>query len=399
MFLTLDDIARQLPEELNTAHYHIRYGYRYRCPGTGLGVRGVRGQGMLTAYVDGMERLYRSMVSREFNRLRKPKTDASSLVRVLVFDLRDYLLGGDGSPFTARGKDDVRTIALPCRNAEPLLQSCLNRAAADAVHEATHVFNYAARPRGVKDGSWEWFNEATAVYMEARVLPGNLESIYFLMDWNDRPEVPLDVTGYQGAMFVQYLVERYSAQLLTDLWEKSEPGEKPLEALARLSDDSPETKPPALTDCAVFADYCLHAYFTCDQNSRCFRPEVYARYGWRMVSEGFQLSTGESASVRSSLDHLSCRYYRVELRPGANSLRCRLRSLNPSGGHLSAQIALVRRDLRREGAAIQFLPVNGELAADCYPAGDGGTDHLVVQVANSALYENGAEFELELEAA
>jgi len=60
-------------------------------------------------------------------------------------------------------------------------------------------------------------------------------------------------------------------QTISDYLDSLRRPADPLEALERLTSNSPESEQPALTYCAVFADYCLHAYFPCDQNSHCFR--------------------------------------------------------------------------------------------------------------------------------
>ena len=142
-------------------------------------------------------------------------------------------------------------------------------AAVEAVHEVTHVFNWAARPplRSLMEGKWRWFDEATAVLMETLIYPGNLDSTRFCMNWMDLPELPVDHPGmrYEAGMFARYLSRRFGPQLISDIWTKSEPHEDPIYALHRLtSDQCPQhlrSMTPETSRCWIFGEYAHDSYF------------------------------------------------------------------------------------------------------------------------------------------
>ncbi len=396
MYLSLDDVRKSLPLRLESQHFVLWYAYRYNCPGRGTGKRGVRGQALLTSYIDGLERVYEALAGPVFKR-NEPKPDSSERTNVLVFYLPDYLMTGAGCPATVPGRGGVATILLSCRAYEPVMQTALHVATSQAVHEGTHLFNFAARSPG--DGRWSWFNEATAVFMEGYLLPGNLESIYHYLDWCDEPEAPLDANrGYQGGMFIHYLMRKFGPDLITRLWEQSRLEETPIQALERLTGSGQDGS----TCCSHFADYSLHANFLYDQGSFCFAPDVYHRFGWRMVEEAVRMSGNGKHRVVASVDHLACRYFRVEVRVGLRLLSCHLTTPREYSGIVRGAMAVAKRDLRRGPMEIlsQPSPSSGEQleAAATLKIDDADQiDHVVVVVSNSSTRVDGIPFELEIE--
>jgi hypothetical protein len=304
---------------------------------------------------------------------------------------------GAGCPATVPGRDGVATILLSCRAYEPVTQTALHVATSQAVHEGTHLFNFAARARN--DGRWNWFDEATAVFMEGHLLPGNLESIYHYLDWCDAPEVSLDANrGYQGGMFLNYLNRKFSPKLITRLWQESHPEETPIQTLERLTKSGQDGR----MLCSHFADYCLHAYFLNDQRSLCFSPEVYHRFGWRMVEEALRMSSNRKHEICSSVDHLACRYFRVEVRAGIRALSCRLIVPRKDGGSIQGAVTVVKRDLRMGRVKLLSPPPPSEAerleAAATLKIDDvDQIDHVVVVVSNSSPQVDGIPFELEIE--
>jgi hypothetical protein len=295
------------------------------------------------------------------------------------------------------GRDGVATILLSCRAYEPVMQTALHVAASQAVHEGTHLFNFAAR--SPEDYRWNWFNEATAVFMESYLLPGNLESIYHYLDWCDAPEVPLDANrGYQGGMFINYLVRKFSPDLITQLWEESYRDETPIQALERLTGSGQDGR----LSCSPFADYCLHAYFLSDQDSLCFAPDVYHRFGWRMVEDARQVSVNQKYELSSFVDHLACRYFRIEIHFGVRALSCHLTTRREYGGFIRGAIAVVKRNLRRGSVELvspSLLSSDDHLegAATLGIDATEQTNHAVVVVSNSSPQVDGIPFELEIE--
>src|SRR5436309_2260613 len=171
---------------MESEHFVVHFGLRNPRSGRGLGPGGVGDPVLVRTYLSALERLYRTLKSPPWNR-EEPVTDASGKTCVYVCDLAQI---GFTDPVTVLDRDGVPYIGLPCRSREPLTDAVFRRAAAEAVHEATHVFNAQQRPFDAFESQWwAWLDEAIATYMESRVLPGNQDYFRFLPDWIDHPGV------------------------------------------------------------------------------------------------------------------------------------------------------------------------------------------------------------------
>jgi hypothetical protein len=296
-------------------HFLIQYIHRHPAPGRdgrGVGRLGVRHPHMITSYVTALERLFAVATMAPFPWMAA-RTGPSGKTIVQVTDLR--------YPFTAIDEDGVPYIGLHCRSDDPLLPSAIQHAEMDAVHEAAHVFCFSSRPpHGFVERKWRWFNEATAVFMEGHVFPGNLDSIRFALDWTDHPEASLDNPGfeYQSGFFARYLAKRFTPAIVGRMWTESHKDEAPLEALERLLPTDAQSHAPGL--CRVFGDYAHDSAFLCDFRCSAAWVDVYLRFGQRAFTHTVCVAPGDTRVFDGRLDHLACRYFRIE--PSRQVDRC-----------------------------------------------------------------------------
>jgi len=295
-----------------------------------------------------------------------------------------------GHPFTTYdGTTKIPYIVLTSRNNEPTTQAELHRATSEAVHEATHLFNYSQRPLWDKIPAkrWEWFDEGLAVLMEMLVAKDNPDHFRFLMDWIDSPEVSLDLdhpaVKYQAGMFIHYVKELLGSKFVNDVWVNSDPDEEPLRALQRLMPDGRKffSSDAGVQD--VFAGYCIDPYCLWDHAS-----EVFLRFGERAVRESLRLPDRNDGEIKDSLDHLSCRYYRFYLNDGVDTLEV----IMDVDSHfedtpLKAQIAVVTKDRRRsvpEPLRPRANGMDGDSTLSCVLRGlnSAEIDHIVLVVSN-----------------
>lgn len=393
----LQRIVQRLPLVYESTHFILRFGLRNPPIGKGLGRGGVRDLALVQEYGEALERLYSTMTTPPLSR-KPPCVGPAGKTAVYVFDIAELFLDGSPFPFTDVDLQDIPYIGLPCRSDEPTTPAELQRAAAAAVHEATHVFNFRERP--LRDRLiyevWSWFDEATCVFMETLVLPNNPDSLRFAMDWADHPEVPLDhwSAQYQAGLFVRYLAERMGPGFISRVWMESATSEKPLEALTRLSREQGQefsSPDPDIVD--IFASgYCMDSYFPWQGEGTNFAPDVYARYGERAVTESFELQAGDQKTSTDSLDHLSCRYYRFYVQEGVTTLQIQLQPLPPTQSTpLKAEIAIVTK--ARQRGCVQRLQLlssptaqcSGEMFTELLELDIHNIDHLVLVVSNCGL--------------
>jgi hypothetical protein len=377
----MKSIQRALPPALETNHFIFHFGLRNPLNGRGLGVHGIRHKVVILSYVEALENLYLMMTMPPWQR-RPPVTDSSGKTHVYVLD---------SSPFTYYDQNKVPFIVLSCRSNEPTTQAELHRAAAEAVHEGTHLFNYTERPMNDPNSeAWQWFDEGLAVLMEMLVVSGNPDYFRFLMDWIDIPEMSLDDADghYQAGMFIRYLSKKMGLEFVNDVWTKSKIKESPLEVLERLMPEKKKFVSADPDEQDVFASgYCIEPYFIWDQASGYVAPDVFLRYGERAITESMLLRAGTQVSIGGQLNHLACRYYRFFLRHDIARVQIDL-----SVGDLhdttpfKAEVAAVGKDRQR----LRDLPlrsVNGQMGAasqlsvvlDVEPD---DIDHLVLVVTN-----------------
>src|SRR2546423_15646754 len=127
----IQKLEELLPHVLESPHFVIHFGYRNPPIGRGLGGHGIRDRAVVLTYMDALESLYRAMTARPWRR-DPPVTDEAGKTHVYIADSDPYTFHRRRVPF----------ILLSSRSNEPTTQAELNRAAAEAVHEATHLFNF-----------------------------------------------------------------------------------------------------------------------------------------------------------------------------------------------------------------------------------------------------------------
>ena len=386
-----------------TPHFRLHFRMRNLPPGVsgqGAGLNGLRNQFLVAYLTDALELLYKCLTNPPF--LRKALLMEDGGITVLIFD--------SPNPYATLDLDGVPYICLPSRSQEPMLQNALHRIAVEAVHEATHVFNWSARPplRSYFERRWYWFNEATAVYTEGVVYPGNLDSIRFYLDWSDLPELPLDhkEAEYFSGMFARYLAQKFEPHLISRLWQESAPDEGPLDALRRLTKEAQSTA----IFCHLFGDYAHDSYFLWDSRLASFHPDVYLRFGSRAVAENFVLAPGREAHARWTLDRLACRYFRIDVGAGVNELRATVTVPAAVAGQFRCFLSVNGRDNHRGEVAelkVTGNPVALETTLSAPAFRD--ADHIVLTVANCGTralertpigrpHDDGREFEVQLAA-
>jgi hypothetical protein len=338
MSLPFEEIVACLVSSDESEHFVIHYEVRNPLSGKGLGAHGVRNRELITTYQTALEKLYETMTSEPWNR-GTPIVGADGKTHVYVWD--------SGGPFTTYdGLTKIPYIVLTSRNNEPTTQAELHRATSEAVHEATHLFNYSQRPlwNKIPARRWEWFDEGMAVLMEMLVAQDNPDHFRFLMDWIDGPERSLDDLEfkYQAGMFLDYVRKRVGSNFINDVWLKSEAHEEPLRALERFMPDGDRFFSSSADELDVFGGYCIDPYCLWDHAS-----EVFHRYGERAVRESLRLTNESEYEIKDSLNHLSCRYYRFYLDPDVDTVEISM-SNDDENSSLKAQVAVVTEDRKRE---------------------------------------------------
>lgn len=302
--VAIDDLHEKEESEHFVIYFNWRNPPRGR-HGKGYARSGVRGSHVISRYIEAFERLYKTVTEEPF----KWSIRAGPAQRTRVYVLPvwyPYTQDDENGPF----------IVLPSRSLEPWLQAALHRAEIEAVHEATHAFTMSLRSYGLADFSkWEWFHEATAIYMEDLVYGGKLDSLRYAVEWVDAPERPLDHEDgkYQSGFFARYLARRFGRDLVVNVW-KAGPYVEPLQAVE--SGGKPTSSAAPLRTAPVFGDYAHDSYFLWDSQCAGFESDVFLRFGQRALTEAFVITPPNSATSTGTVDHLACRYYRIGVARG-----------------------------------------------------------------------------------
>lgn len=390
-----DKVKDELSETMESENFAIRYGLRNPRRGKGLGPNGVGDPDLIRWYLSALERLYCEMSDPLCGR-HPPRTDASGKTQVYVCDLDQV---GVRVPFTAANKERVPFIVLSSRSDEPLNDGVMRRAAAEAIHEATHVFNLEKRPFHLPGFHWwAWLDEALATYMESRVLPENQDYFRFLSNWIDLPGVALNDwrARYQGCLFLQYLADKVAPGFPHRIWIDAHPNERPLQTIHRLVSEegrSFSSSAPGVQDLFAYG-YAMDSYFLRDHTVGCFAPEICSRFGDRAVAESFDLSAEPSVRFQGALPHLATSYFRCFMSRQIQRVRFTFQAAVGDGTlPFKAEIAVVQADLRcgQRQVLRQFQEPDGSdvisLKAEITGCDELDLDHLVVVVSNCA-HEN-----------
>jgi hypothetical protein len=386
------------PHSKVTEHFRLQY-YLRQAPGEDCsGTDGVRHPNLISCYVQALERLYTTLKSPPFSWKKLPR--ASIDVR-----LEDTM-----NP-RAMPHSKGSYIVLPSRYEEPNLQLVRQRAAINAVHEATHIFCFEARWPGTdpRRTAWRWMHEASAVFMEGYLYPDNPEANRFALDWVDQPHVPLDAPApspwrypdaYHAGWFLRYLVRRFDPSIVGRLWNESHPGELPFQALHRLLRAQEKYEgmlDPGGTYSPFFNEYCFDTYHLNDFSLSGFAPDLYVRFRGRALKQWIPLAKGESRSFdRDPVANLACHYHRVDVETSTRQVIVRLEH---DGRHpLSISAAAVDRERHRGRHETSGPQGGGHATVSLDVAGAGNISHIVVCVANPSIQSGLAPYKLEIQA-
>ena len=381
------EFSNNMKRVAESAHFVLIGGLRNPIPGRGRGRNGIRAGRLIETYLAALEAAYSFLVNRGW---KPPLTDQSGKTSVYLCELYDVTRRG--CPFTD-GANGIPYIVLPCRQNTPSIEEELDYATAAAIHETLHLFNHTYRRLDEADSGadeWEWFDEATAVYMERAIRPDNRQHLRYLLDWIDEPEVPLDdvLGGYERALFVEYLCSRFGSRILTELWTDPRSDEGPVDAITRIltqHDEVSASADPSIGD--VFgAGFCVESYSTVN-----LARDVFDRFGSRAVTESFRMATGRPAeALDESIRHLACRYYRFYPSETSATLRVVVRSDDDSRV-LRASLIEVDSSTSRGRIATTTMPTESpfEWTAELPAFSSDSGDHCVLIVSNCGLADPG----------
>lgn len=322
-------IVNQLKRSKGADPYMIYYGLRTPSSGPcSLGWHGVEDTALIDVYAAALRRAHEYFSGHHW----KPPLFDRALGHIPVY-VCDYL----GIPFTSfRGEYTFH--GLRSEIMEPTFPGLLARAELEACHEAFHSFSHVHRP--LKDGLsalWSWFDEASAVYFERVLCPGNLAPLEYAKVWINRPEDPVESTmgGYSAAWFIQHLVQEHGPDFLRDVWQPARPDETPVAAINRL-----------LGTKGTFEDL-FHRYSVAAYVTELIDGHAFQRFGRRRFSYIARLDGDEAGPPdpwSDTLGPLGCRYYKIDV--GRNKpvdLRLEVRpSISDSLARLSAEVILDR---------------------------------------------------------
>jgi hypothetical protein len=212
-----------------------------------------------------------------------------------------------------------------------------------ATHEGTHVYNEAVLSglRHVADKEllkgWEWFDEATAIFMEAALFEQHFPRLPQLWlehveDWvlhpfcpvvDCSPSQPFCGRGAHAVMFLRFLAKRVNLglELINRIWNSA------ANALASKRTSAPAinllVEEIALSECGVsfsdlFEEYALQSYSiaSCE-------PLISKKYGQWRRAESFTTISDHSAVQFTALEPrpLACAYHTFRLGSGLKRLR------------------------------------------------------------------------------
>ncbi len=386
---------QQLTMKAESDNFIVHYGLRNPAEGRGLGPMGVRWEWLVPSYLDALERAHRTMTV-DFNR-QQPRTGPGGKTLVYVGELSEFT---GGSPFTFDDPLRGPIIALPSRSEEPTCDRMAQRAIMEAVHETAHVFNFSSRPNLTRfnPDPWTWFDEATAVTLERTVLPSNADSVRFGMHWTDEPETPLDSERfwYESYPFVSHICRRFGPAMVGRIWEEARsdpqfPVIRPLEVLSRLTGGTGTPyNGKDLKFEQLLCDFFTSAYFSWDQQSWSFAPDLFARHGERNLTESFVCrQVGKNIEATDRLDHMAARYYRISTRTAYRELEVTVTPKGPkSRSPLYAAVTAVSERGWRPGPAVPLVRsprASLELSRRLTPEDPNDVNHFIVVIANCGL--------------
>jgi Family of unknown function (DUF6055) len=288
-------------------------------------------------------------------------------------------------PFTSRSRE-YTILVLRSEIEEPTIPGCLAQAVIDACHEVVHTFTHVHRPlKSLKSDNWKrdewsWFDEATAVYFERELCPGNPATLRFARVWVNQPAEPVEFTkGYAAAWLVQHLVKENGLDFLRDVWQPARPNETPVVAINRL-----------LGTRGTFADL-VHRYAVSSYRTETMDPHASQRFGRRRFSYVARLTGNPIGSTGprwdDTLGPLGCRYYKIDpghVRPVSLRIELQPKSSSSLAG-LRAE-AILEPSVAGPSSLIPLRQVTASKGAPCLQADitlDDSVSYVVLTVVNT----------------
>jgi hypothetical protein len=216
--------------------------------------------------------------------------------------------------------------------------------------------------------------------MERLILPEVNDHLRYALQWCHCPENSLEdpQAGYAANWFVQFLLTRFSEQLIRDIWQTSTEMEGPLQALNRLLEPEEESSQDYLPVKRLFRQYCVESYI--DQIAL---REVFERFGPRSVADSLSLQPdAQACSEVAFLEPLSCHYYRLAAGE-ENRLRVAVEVTSPEHVDWVHGIVFDASQPRVRETLAQTEPKTLRGKIDL--AGSGSDCHAVLMMANDAV--------------
>lgn len=405
-------------------HFVVYFFDRHPGKGRMEPVHGVRDRRLVSECLAALEASYR-VLARELG--SEPLFAPDGLVPVYLFSVGDCFDGDEHlrcaqvrELYLPTHDQIYPVIFLPSRSRDATFQTELQTMRATIAHELAHVFNARQRwGRRIVGGvtcrwrdweDWTWLNEGLAVRAERLVFRAIHEWFGFVREWVDRPEMPLDHSGYAAGMFAHYLAvwakRRGIPDLMQRLWTPLpaflDPSNGPLDLPFAGSGRIPATIPRVLNDLNVpfddfFLKYCSDGWFIADEN---VWPDGLHEVGLRFHERGLSGSTSLKHGQTSiedpnlpawwGLDHLACRYFRLTVSELLGSISIVVAAAQETPIHLRATISFAARNTacrQSEPIELQSDPDNPRvLRARLDEIDLEATGCLILTVANCGIH-------------
>jgi hypothetical protein len=218
-------------------------------------------------------------------------------------------------------------IELPSRH-EDTFGPC-NKALVKAVtaHELFHVVQGGLKPECFyEDSDWAWFAEASATFMQTRVVPNDREYLWFLYSWLDQTELPLDLSltddsihAYGGFLFCQFLHEKFPKNnTIQKVWKSAAKFNCPLKAIQHHlpKQSGSAVRLASATSPDLFASEFLSWNFFLESRPSLYRQGIVLRNRFQHAFAGAALDlrqTVETSGTYGELGHLGARYHLIRL--------------------------------------------------------------------------------------
>ena len=310
---------------LDVADFKLHYRERNPSNGTCSGSEGVSDKRLVDAFAESLAKLH--------SRLCDPQHGLQLQAHSINIYITDAFGFNPFSPHKTTDREGLPYAVLPCRIHEASPEFERFYATACAIHEGSHVFTHAYLP-GLD--SWQWFDEATAVWLELLLSPGNPFTLEYFMMWCDHPEESLenDPEWYGSGLFAAYLANRFGEDFISKIWKVKDKPPTPLAVICDFSKCE-----------AVFHEYAVASYFaTTPQGDPTVFRAALRRFGGRALAESFNEVPKHPVEIVLPKP-LSVSYFRFALPSNVQSLSISANTQLPKG--IRVGLAASSSDLQR----------------------------------------------------